>query len=162
MTGTTIALTYASVFAIVIVAAACAPTRIPPDIPIRDSPVTPPGSDIPPVLAAFSGRWVGQWSDGREFRSGIAVVVHRIYSPTAVTVTFGCGVPSSADRFCPGSWPFTASFESNALVVANTGGGHRLVLTLRGRHLWAELYAVSGGQRLMSGGLSKLPSPPVS
>lgn len=144
--------------------AGCAPARISADVPIRNIQVETPKPDIPSELAAFSGVWAGEWTDGRDYRNSIALVVEQISSSNHARVTFGCGrpTPASAARLCPGAWSHTAEFSSGTLKVAETGAGNSLVFQIRGRNLAHELVSNDTGKVILWGLLRRVQEPPLA
>lgn len=80
--------------------------------------VEPPGADVPKELAAFSGRWVGVWTDGPSYRKNMALIIQRVIAPDRATGYYGCGhqypVPF---RSCPGTRAIAGRLEGTTLKI---------------------------------------------
>ena len=103
----------------VVLALGCAPMRIASDVPLQDRPVQPPGAEVPKELAAFSGRWVGVWTDGRNYRKNMALIVERLIPPDRAIGFYGCGhalpIPNPV---CPSSFEVSGRLEAGILKVS--------------------------------------------
>ena len=94
----------------------CAParvalTRIAADVPLQDRPVQPPGPEVPRELAAFSGRWVGTWTDGGSYRKNMALIIERLIPPDRAVGAYACGTDSYKPTYCPIALEFSGRLE---------------------------------------------------
>jgi hypothetical protein len=88
------------------------------DVPLQDRSVEPPGANIPGALAAFSGRWVGVWTDGPGYSKNMALIIDKVIAPDRAIGTYACGnqypIPF---RFCPGSMPVSGRLDGDTLRI---------------------------------------------
>ena len=102
-----------------VLASGCAPMKIGDDVPLADRPVQPPRADVPKELAAFSGRWVGVWIDGRDYRKNMALIIERLEPPDRATGFYGCGHAfPKANPVCPGSMPVSGQLKDGLLRIS--------------------------------------------
>ena len=90
----------------------------PKDVPLpNDITIVTPGSDVPKELAAFSGKWYGEWRGARTdtlMTDGI-LVVERVFPPYALIVA---ATSPSPQWKIQGGWARqTADFSNGALKV---------------------------------------------
>jgi hypothetical protein len=135
-----------------------APTRIASDVPLEDRPVEPPGPDVPRELAAFSGRWVGVWTDGPSYRKNMALIIERLIPPDRATGYYGCGHQYPKPfRFCPSATPVSGRLEGTTLKIgypAIPAEGH---FRINGRFLEGELLDANSGKVLIRVSATRLP-----
>ncbi|MGH7276416.1 MAG: hypothetical protein ACREIY_05235, partial [Candidatus Rokuibacteriota bacterium] len=144
--------------ACLVVAPGCAPTRIASDVPLLDRPVQPPGPEIPSELAAFSGRWVGTWTDGRDYRKNMALIIERFILPDRAVGFYGCGHPyPTGAPVCPGSLSVVGRLEEGTLKIdyplIRAQGRYRI----SGRFLEGELVSWDSGRVLIRVTAARLP-----
>jgi hypothetical protein len=99
--------------------AGCAPLKIAADVPLADQAVAPPDADAPGELAAFSGRWVGVWTDGKSYRKNMALIIDRVVAPDRASGFYGCGhALPKPNPVCPSSMPVSGRLENGVLKIA--------------------------------------------
>jgi hypothetical protein len=102
-----------------VLASACTPMRIGSDVPLADRPVQPPGAEVPKELAAFSGRWVGVWTDGRNYRKNMVLIIERLVPPDRATGFYGCGhALPKPNPVCPSSMPVSGQLQDGILKIS--------------------------------------------
>jgi hypothetical protein len=103
---------------VLVLAPGCAPTRIAPDVPLQDRSVEPPDPDIPKALAAFSGRWVGVWTDGPGYSKNMALIIQQLIPPDRAIGFYGCGHQYPTPfPFCPGSTAVSGQLDGDTLKI---------------------------------------------
>jgi hypothetical protein len=89
------------------------------DVPLADRPILPPGADVPKELALFSGRWVGVWTDGRNYRKNMALIIERVLPPDRATGFYGCGhALPKPNPVCPSSTPVSGQLQDGILKIS--------------------------------------------
>jgi hypothetical protein len=102
-----------------VLALGCTASRIASDVPIEDRPVQAPGAEVPKELAAFSGRWVGVWTDGRNYRKNMALIIERVIAPDRATGVYACGhALPKANPVCPSSMAVSGRLEDGILKIS--------------------------------------------
>jgi hypothetical protein len=136
----------------------CAPARIAADVPLEDRAVEPPGPDIPPALAAFSGRWVGVWTDGPGYRKNMALIIQRLTPPDRAIGFYGCGhqypIPF---RFCPSSVAVSGQLDGVTLKIDYPAIPAEGRFRIDGRFLEGELVDSNTGKMLIRVRATRLP-----
>jgi hypothetical protein len=108
-----------SVCLLVLALAGCASAKIADDVPLHDRAVEAPGAGISPELAAFSGRWIGVWTDGRSYRKNMALIVERVVAPDRAVGFYACGhATPKANPVCPSSMPVTGQLDRGILKIS--------------------------------------------
>jgi len=143
---------------VLVLAPGCAPTRIAPDVPLQDRSVEPPGPDIPKALAAFSGRWVGVWTDGPSYSKNMALIIQQLISPDRAIGFYGCGhqypIPF---RFCPSSTPVSGRLDGATLKIDYPAVPAEGRFRINGRFLEDELVDSNSGRVLIRVRATRLP-----
>lgn len=99
-------------------ASAPVPTQIASDVPLSDRAVQAPGAAIGRELAAFSGRWVGVWTDGRSYRKNMALIIERLTPPDGAAGFYGCGhALPIANPVCPSAFAVSGRLEGDVLRI---------------------------------------------
>ena len=105
--------------ACVVLASGCAARGIASDVPLQDRAVEAPGAAVPKELAAFSGRWVGVWTDGRSYRKNMALIIERVIAPDRATGYYACGhALPKANPVCPSSMQVSGRLEDGMLKIS--------------------------------------------
>jgi len=142
-----------------LVAPGCAPVRIAADVPlVADRPIEAPGADIPAELAAFSGRWVGVWTDGRNYRKNMALVIERLAAPDRAYGHYGCGhALPKPNPVCPSAFAVAGRLEDGILRInypaIQAEGRYRI----EGQALQGEMVDAASGKLLIWVSATRLP-----
>ena len=141
-----------------LVAPGCAPVRIAADVPLADRPIEAPGADIPAELAAFSGRWVGVWTDGRNYRKNMALVIERLAAPDRAYGHYGCGhALPKPNPVCPSAFAVAGRLEDGILRInypaIQAEGRYRI----EGQALQGEMVDAASGKLLIWVSATRLP-----
>ena len=143
---------------ILALALGCAPMSIAPDVPLQDRSVESPGPDIPKALAAFSGRWVGVWTDGPSYRKNMALIIQQLIPPDRAIGFYGCGhqypIPF---RFCPSSTPVSGQLEGTTLKIDYPAIPAEGRFRIDGQFLQGELIDSNTGRVLIRVRATRLP-----
>jgi hypothetical protein len=96
------------------------------DVPLpADMKIVPPGKDVPPAIAAFSGKWTGEWGAGpgpRAIFTTKHVLVVEELTATGATIIYAYGTYSPpGGGFPSGLYRGKATFEGNTLVYDTSG-----------------------------------------
>ena len=98
--------------------AGCSAPGIAPDVPLEDRPVAAPGPDVPRTLAAFSGRWVGIWTDGPGYRKNMALIIESVSAPDKATGIYACGHQYPTPfRWCPAAVAVSGRLDGTTLLI---------------------------------------------
>jgi hypothetical protein len=152
------ALRLTGTFIVLALAIGCAPTRIASDVPLEDRAVEPPGPDVPKALAAFSGRWVGVWTDGPSYRKNMALIIERLIPPDRAVGFYGCGhqypIPF---RLCPSATPISGKLDGTTLRIDYPAIPAEGRFHIDGRFLDGELVDSNTGRVLIRVRATRLP-----
>jgi hypothetical protein len=141
-----------------IFALGCAPLGIASDVPLQDRPVPAPAAEVPKELAAFAGRWVGVWTDGRSYRKNMALIVERLVPPDRAIGFYGCGhAMPIANPVCPSSFEFAGRLEAGILKIPYPAIGAQGRFRINGAALEGELVDANTGKLLIWVKAARLP-----
>jgi len=142
----------------VVFALGSAPIGIASDVPLQDRPVQPPGAEVPKELAAFSGRWVGVWTNGRGYRKNMALIVERLIPPDRAIAFYGCGhALPFANPVCPSAFEVSGRLESGVLKISYPAIGAEGRYRINGGVLEGEMVASNSGKVLIWVTATRLP-----
>lgn len=142
----------------VVLALGCAATGIAPDVPIADRPVQAPGADVPRELAAFSGRWVGVWTDGKSYRKNMALIIEQVSAPDRASGFYACGhALPKANPVCPSSMAVSGRLEDGMLKISYPAIRAEGRYRVSGRSLEGQMVDWSSGKVLIWVTATRLP-----
>jgi hypothetical protein len=133
-----------------VLATGCAPAQIASDVPVVDRAVELPGAAVPKELAAFSGRWVGVWTDGRNYRKNMVLILERLTPPDRATGVYGCGhALPKPNPVCPSSMPVSGRLENGVLSISYPAIRAEGRYRVNGEVLEGEMVDWSSGKALI-------------
>jgi hypothetical protein len=142
----------------VVLASGCAPMGIASDVPLVDRVVEAPGAEVPRELAAFSGRWVGVWTDGRIYRKNMALIVERLIPPDRATGFYACGhALPIANPVCPSSMQISGRLEGDVLKISYPAIQAEGRYRIEGQSLEGQLVDSKSGKVLIWVKATRLP-----
>ena len=142
----------------VVTVSGCASTRLGADVPLEPQPITAPGADVPAELAAFSGRWVGVWTDGRAYRKNMGLMIERVAAPDRAFGRYGCGhALPKANPVCPSAFPVDGTLEGGVLRIAYPAIGAEGRYRIDGDSLRGEMVDATSGKLLIWVTATRLP-----
>ena len=127
-------------------------------MPLRDRPVEPPDAAVSRELAAFSGRWVGVWTDGRSYRKNMALIIERVIAPDRAEGFYACGhATPKANPVCPSSMPVSGHLADGVLRIGYPAIGAEGRYRINGGTLEGQMVDSHSGKLLIWVSATRLP-----
>ena len=136
----------------------CAPLKIGADVPLSDRTVQTPGPEVSSELAAFSGRWVGVWTDGKSYRKNMLLIIERVVAPDHASGFYGCGhALPNPNPVCPSAMAVSGVLEGGTLKISYPAIRAEGRYRVKGGSLEGEMVDWTSGKVLIWVSAARLP-----